>query len=244
MRRWISSACSARISERPAGALRRYARLFRSFHSRLARALLYTAPGSYQVHELNAEALEAQGKWDDAAAEYAQVLKQNPRLAGMHYRLGRLMLSGRRRPPPNEEARREFQAELEIDPTNAGAEYVLGELARQDEQFSRSYRTFRSRRQAGCQFRGRLHRPRPVADRGRPRRRSRSAARDGRRNCSRRIPRRITTWPWLPAHRPQGRRGPRIRSAQADSEKLASPSRDPGGSPDADVLGRAEQPEP
>src|ERR1019366_9001822 len=37
---------------------------------RASQALLYTAPGSYQVHELNAEALETQGKWDDAAADY------------------------------------------------------------------------------------------------------------------------------------------------------------------------------
>jgi len=102
---------------------------------RASQMLLYSAPGSYQVHQLNAEALETQGKWDDAAAEYRQVLKQNPKLPGMHYRLGRIILS---KPPDaasKEDARREFQAELEIDASNAGAEYVLGELARQDSNF-------------------------------------------------------------------------------------------------------------
>ncbi len=98
---------------------------------RASQTLLYTAPGSYQVHQLNAEALEAQGKWDDAATEYLQVLKQNPQLKGMHYRLGRIILSKPPTATSSEEARREFQAELAIDPTNAGAEYVLGELARQ-----------------------------------------------------------------------------------------------------------------
>ena len=34
-----------------------------------------------------------------------------------------------------EEAKKELQQEIEIDPTNAGAEYVLGELARQDSQW-------------------------------------------------------------------------------------------------------------
>ena len=34
-----------------------------------------------------------------------------------------------------EQAKKEFQQELEIDPTNAEAEYVLGELARQDSQW-------------------------------------------------------------------------------------------------------------
>jgi tetratricopeptide (TPR) repeat protein len=102
---------------------------------RASQTLLYAAPGSYQVHELNAEALEAQGKWDDAATEYLQVLKQNPQLKGMHYRLGRIILSKQPTATSSDEARREFQAELEIDPSNAGAEYVLGELARQARNY-------------------------------------------------------------------------------------------------------------
>jgi tetratricopeptide (TPR) repeat protein len=109
---------------------------------RASQALLYTAPGSYQVHELNAEALETQGKWDDAAAEYRQVLKQNPKLPGMHYRLGRIILSKPPTATSTGEARHEFQAELEIDPSNAGAEYVLGELARQDRNYPEAVERF------------------------------------------------------------------------------------------------------
>lgn len=103
---------------------------------RASQTLLYAAPVSYQVHQLNAEAMEAQGRWDDAATEYRQVLKQNGKLAGMHYRLGRIILSKPPTATSNAEARAEFQAELEIDPSNAGAEYVLGELARQDRNYS------------------------------------------------------------------------------------------------------------
>ena len=109
---------------------------------RASQELLYAAPASYQVHELNAEALEAQGRWDDAAAEYNQVLQRNPQLAGMHYRLGRIILSKTRTATSNDEARREFKAELEIDPGNAGAEYVLGELARQDNNFPEALEHF------------------------------------------------------------------------------------------------------
>jgi tetratricopeptide (TPR) repeat protein len=104
--------------------------------TRAAQELATHAPHSPQAHELNAEALEMQGKWDEAAKEYQAILQQDPRLPGIHFRLGRLILS-RPNPPPDmaEQAKNEFQQELEIDPNNAGAEYVLGELARQESQW-------------------------------------------------------------------------------------------------------------
>lgn len=103
--------------------------------TRAALQLAVTAPLSFQAHELNAEALESQGKWDDAAAEYNQILKQQPDLPGIHYRLGRIILSKPPTPTTAEDARNEFQAELKVDPKNAGAEYVLGELSRQAQQW-------------------------------------------------------------------------------------------------------------
>ena len=101
-----------------------------------AQELATTAPNSYQAHQLNAESLELQGKWDQAASEYQHILQQNPRAPGIHFRMARLLLS-RPNPSPTvaEDAKRELQQEIEIDPTNAGAEYVLGELARQDSQW-------------------------------------------------------------------------------------------------------------
>ncbi|MFN7992098.1 MAG: tetratricopeptide repeat protein [Bryobacteraceae bacterium] len=110
--------------------------VFSDLSMRASQTLLYTAPSSYQVHELNAEALETQERWQDAASEYREVLKQNPRLSGIHYRLGRLILSAPKTPATIEDARREFKAELEINPDNPGAEYILGELARQDQNYT------------------------------------------------------------------------------------------------------------
>src|SRR5207245_9789904 len=103
--------------------------------TRAYQELAMIAPNSYQAHKLNAESLELQGKWDAAAKEYKLVLEQNPRLPGIHFLLGRLLLS-KSDPAPSaaEEAKREFQQELEIDPSNAGAEYVLGVLARMESQ--------------------------------------------------------------------------------------------------------------
>ena len=103
---------------------------------RASNELLSSAPGSPEVHELNAEALETMGKWKEAAEEYRAVLVKDPQMPGIHYRLGRLLLS-QPDPPANvkDEARHEFEEELRIDPANAGANFVLGELARQAENW-------------------------------------------------------------------------------------------------------------
>jgi len=111
--------------------------------TRAAQQLAATAPNSIEAHKLNAEALESQGKWDDAEKEYKAILQKNPQLPGIHFLLGRLLLS---KPEPGptaaEDAKKEFEAELAIDPTNAGAEYVLGELARQQTQWPDAIKHF------------------------------------------------------------------------------------------------------
>jgi tetratricopeptide (TPR) repeat protein len=101
-----------------------------------SQELARSAPESVQAHELLAEAFEAQRKWDEAEKEYRAILKQDPNLPGIHFRLGRLLLS-RPNPPAStaDEAKQEFAAELLINPNNAGAEYVLGELARQRQEW-------------------------------------------------------------------------------------------------------------
>jgi tetratricopeptide (TPR) repeat protein len=105
--------------------------------------LARTAPDSSQAHEIRAEALETQGKWDDAAKEYRLILEHYPDLRGIHFRLGRLLLS-QPNPPADmaQQARQEFEEELKIDPTNAGAEYVLGEMARQAGQWDEAIQHF------------------------------------------------------------------------------------------------------
>ena len=100
--------------------------------TRASQELATRAPDSAQAHELNAESLEMEGKWDQAQKEYEKVLGQDPNLPGIHFKIGRLLLS---KPDPSpdvaQQAKRHFEQELKNDPSNAGAEYVLGELARQ-----------------------------------------------------------------------------------------------------------------
>ena len=95
-----------------------------------AQDLAHEAPFSFQVHQLNAEALELQGKWDEAAVEYRRILEISPMQQGIHARLGRALLSKPHPSPADvEQAKKNFQEELEIDPGNAVAEFVLGQLA-------------------------------------------------------------------------------------------------------------------
>ena len=108
--------------------------IYSDLSTRASQELATVAPSSAQARQLNAEALEVQEKWDEAEKEYRKILEGNPRAPGIHFRLGRNILSKPETPTTAEDAKKEFQAELEIDPRNAGAEYVLGELAREAQQ--------------------------------------------------------------------------------------------------------------
>jgi tetratricopeptide (TPR) repeat protein len=111
--------------------------------SRAAQELAQTAPDSIPGLEMDAEANEVQGKWDQAEKDYRKILDENPRYPGVHFRLGRLLLS-KPNPAPDfqDQAKKELQQELEIDPSNAGAEYVLGELARETQDLPEAIRHF------------------------------------------------------------------------------------------------------
>lgn len=111
--------------------------------TRVAQDLGRTAPQSVPAHELNAEALEMQGKWDEAQREYEDMIAKEPNTAGLHFLLGRSLLS---RPDADtktfERAKQEFQKELEVDPKNAGAHYVLGELASKEQDWDEAINQF------------------------------------------------------------------------------------------------------
>jgi tetratricopeptide (TPR) repeat protein len=111
--------------------------------TRAAQELAHTAPTSIPSLEMDAEANEVQGKWDQAEKDYRKILEENPRYPGIHFRLARLLLS-KPNPPPDfqEQAKKELLQELDIDPANAGAQYVLGELARQAGDFPEAVQRF------------------------------------------------------------------------------------------------------
>jgi len=110
--------------------------------TRASLDLLQFAPSSYEARELNAESLESQGRWDDAATEYRAILQMNPNLPGIHFRLGRSILSKPETPTTAQDAKQEFEEELKLDPNNAGAEYVLGELASRAQNWDEAIKHF------------------------------------------------------------------------------------------------------
>jgi tetratricopeptide (TPR) repeat protein len=111
--------------------------------TRTAQDLGRTAPQSLAAHKLNAEALEEQGKWQPAQLEYEEMIRKDPNARGTHFLLGRSLLSQPDAgPDATARAKQEFQKELQIDPTNSGAEYILGELARREENWEEAIARF------------------------------------------------------------------------------------------------------
>jgi len=111
--------------------------------TRTAQDLGRTAPQSLPAHKLNAEALEMQGKWEPAQLEYEGIIEKEPNAPGIHFLLGRLLLSRPDAgPDAMERAKQEFQKEIQIDARNAGAYYILGELARRDEKWDEAISGF------------------------------------------------------------------------------------------------------
>jgi tetratricopeptide (TPR) repeat protein len=101
--------------------------------ARASQELATSAPNSPEAQQLEAEAFESQGNWDKAMAQYKKILEQDPHAPGVHYRMGRLLLS--KSPPEPDNAKKEFEQELKTDPSNASAEFMLGETARQAGQW-------------------------------------------------------------------------------------------------------------
>ena len=95
--------------------------------------LAQVAPESVWRHEAAAEAFESQGANESAIPEYREVLALDPHRPGIHYRLGRTLLARSVKTKSEKdaaEAAKEFEQELQQEPSNANAAYELAELHR------------------------------------------------------------------------------------------------------------------
>jgi len=115
-------------------------RIYANFAYLRLRKLAEVAPSSIWRQQAAAEADESQGNLDLALAEYRQVLSLDPGRRGIHYRLGRVLLLHPHAAPG--EALREFEAELQLDATNANAAYEIGEICRKSGQLEKAQEFF------------------------------------------------------------------------------------------------------
>ncbi|MDP9225659.1 MAG: tetratricopeptide repeat protein, partial [Actinomycetota bacterium] len=122
-------------------------RLFGNYAYLQTVKLARIAPDSVWLHQAAGEANESQGLLDDAIKEYQQVLAMAPNRPGLHFRLGRVLLSRSEQAKGDSaaeaEALKEFEQELQIDPTNANAAYEIGEMQRKSGQFDKAIESFR-----------------------------------------------------------------------------------------------------
>ncbi len=118
------------------------AHIFSDLGSRSGEQLQMRAPNSVQSRRLQAEALESQGKNAEAAEIYRKILADSPNTPDIHYRLGQIDLALAGDTGSTDEARKEFEAETKVDPTNASAEFVLGELDRRAGNWDPAIRHF------------------------------------------------------------------------------------------------------
>jgi tetratricopeptide (TPR) repeat protein len=103
-----------------------------SYHMKAWNDAIYRmyqkAPASYRVDQLSAEVFETQGKYAEAVAEYRKAIEKNPKAIDLHYRLGRALLLQSHDPANLEQARKEFEAELSLNPSDAVAEYQVAQV--------------------------------------------------------------------------------------------------------------------
>jgi tetratricopeptide (TPR) repeat protein len=85
-------------------------------------------PSSYRVNQVSAEIFEIQGHYAESAAEYRKAIEKNPAALNLHFRLGRVLLMQSHAPENLALARREFEAELALNPGDAVAEYEVGQI--------------------------------------------------------------------------------------------------------------------
>ncbi len=90
-------------------------------------------PASFRVNQLSGEIFETQGRYREAAAEYRKAIQKNPKAVNLHFRLGRALLLESHEPASMRDARKEFEAELALNPNDAAAEYQVGQILQAEQ---------------------------------------------------------------------------------------------------------------
>jgi tetratricopeptide (TPR) repeat protein len=116
--------------------------LYGRLSSEINLKLMKVAPNSPQTYQVMASVAAGDGNWQGAIDAYRKALHLESGLQGAHLQIAVLMLM--HSPDPNawHQALAELQEELKIDPTNAEAQYEIGEAYRKHEQLEPALAAF------------------------------------------------------------------------------------------------------
>lgn len=89
-------------------------------------------PESARVHQIFAQAAVTQDDFSGAIKQYKLAIEADAKLPGIHYELGRTILTNSQDGAALSEAEQEFKTELASNPWDADSEYELGEAYRLD----------------------------------------------------------------------------------------------------------------
>jgi tetratricopeptide (TPR) repeat protein len=91
-------------------------------------SLALIAPNSARMHELLAQHLVTEGDAKGAIAQYREAVRIDPRLPGAHFELGEAILEDSMSEQSQQDAQKEFETALTVNPGDAKAESRLGAL--------------------------------------------------------------------------------------------------------------------
>ena len=127
-----------------ADVLYQSARLHMKAWNDMLYEMFQKAPASYRVNQISAEIFEIQNRYPEAVSEYRKAIEKNPAALNLHFRLGRALLLQSHSPENLDLARREFEAELALNPTDAVAHYEIGQILLAGGQQAEAVKHFES----------------------------------------------------------------------------------------------------
>lgn len=105
-------------------------RAYSDLASQALAALSQKAPDSGRLHQVLGEAAMTQDDFPGAILQFKKSIQADPTIPGVHYELGRAILTNSQDPAARQEAQQEFETELRSDPADFNSEYELGEVYR------------------------------------------------------------------------------------------------------------------
>ena len=105
---------------------------YRVYSGLAAQAIdsLQQGGNSARVHQILAQSAVTQDDFPGAIKEYRLAIEADPHLSGIHYELGRTILTNGQDDNALQQAKSEFETEIAANPTDAESEFELGEVYR------------------------------------------------------------------------------------------------------------------